>query len=159
MWTPILLSLLSLAHAEAPTVNINITGPAGDVTTLTGALPLESSEVLDMGSTSHRLDVRAEMSGEDIRVTGELHELRGKKDKVVRVASVILPAPGSSRSDRISWGAHKSATVPAELNPDLLAWRIEAKWSQPEAVPAEPAEETEPVEPAEPEAPTEPAGE
>jgi hypothetical protein len=149
MWTPILLSLLSLAQAEPHAVSITITNPAGVITTLEGSAPLETSEVLTMGSGSHRFDVRALPSGEDMKVIGELHEVRGKKDKVVRIATITLPAGGSSRAERISWGAPKGATVPDGLNPNLLAWRIEVEWAQPapEAPPSESPVEGPPDEP------------
>ena len=152
MWTPILLSLFSLARAEPPTVSISLTDPTGTVHLLEGAVPLEGSEVLEMGKASHRFDYSAIEADGRVKVSWELHEVKGKKDKVVRLATFTLTAAGSNRVERLSWGAPKGATVPDGLNPDLLVWRIVADWEEPAAaedVTEAPAEQEEIVPPAE----------
>jgi hypothetical protein len=138
---------LSNASAQPTTVSIEIIDPTGTSHVLTGGLPLTGSQTLEMGKGSHRFDVRATQSGDDITVIGELHELRGNKDKVVRVANITLPAQGSSRSKRLSWGAPKGATVPDGLSPDLLAWHLVAEWDAPAASESAPesAEDTAPA--------------
>ena len=153
MWLPLVLSFLSSASAEPATVSIEIIDPTGTSHALTGSLPLEGSKLLELGKGSHRFDVRATQSGEEITVIGELHELRGKKDKLVRIATLTLPAEGTNRAERLSWGAPRGATVPDGLNPNLLAWRIVAQWDTSAAAGPEPepesAEEADAGEPAE----------
>ena len=143
----LLLTLLSASQAEAPDLTITITDPTGTEHTLQGAVPLEGEELMDLGKAAHRFAVQATQTASGIRVVGELYERKGKKEKVVRVATLSLPGEGSSRSERISWGAPKGATVPDGLNPDLLAWRLAAEWEKPEPPAPEPVEDvpTEPV--------------
>ena len=160
MWIPMLLSLFSMAHAGTPVLTLTITDPTGAEHVLSGEIPLETESVLEMGKASHRFVIRASQSGEKIKVMGELHEQKGSKDKIVRYANFTLPAEGTNRAERISWGAPKGATVPDGLNPDLLAWRVVAEWMAPviEEAPPEVIEEAteEPAEtaPVESEAPT-----
>lgn len=147
MWLPIILSFLSNASAQPTTVRIEITDPTGTSQVITGGLPLTGSQMLEMGKGSHRYDVRATQNGDEVTIVGELHELRGKKEKLLRVATITLPAEGSSRSKRLSWGAPKGATVPDGLNPELLAWHLVAEWDSPAASEsaAEAADDSEPA--------------
>ncbi len=153
-------TLLLSAHAEERTVSLTVTDPTGVVTELSGPLPFEDSATLAMGKASQQLVVRATEDGDGISVRGELHERKGSKDKIVRIAFIDIAEEGVTKGERLAWQAPRGATVPDGLDPLTLTWRLTASWSAP-ATEAEAPEdaETGAETPEEVEAPEEAASE
>lgn len=130
----VVLCTSTAASAADRSVELRLEGPgeAGQPEVL--PLPATLTRQIDGDKTGVRLVLDAAADGDDVKIKGQLFEVKGEKAKPVRSFELLLPDPGVPGVQRSEWLTPKGYTPSSGSIGAMLVWKVTASWD--EAVPA-----------------------